>query len=344
MKRSLAITLALAGIALFALMVVRAGPERIWDTLRRVSLSDFLILFLLRLVFWTLRSLNWKAVLERCGGKSGLVHLLGARMAGHAAGYLTPTSRIGGDAFKALMVENVSRRKVIASVVIDKTIELLVTAMLIPVGLALLVLSTPRPPALTGSFLIVTVLMIVLVIWLIRQQRKGLFTRLLTVLSRFRLGVNFHQRHKSKIQETDALMADFYRRHRDRFALVFLGYLVFMALWTCEIYLSLRFLGCAEITFEKAFMIITLGSVAFVLPGVPGSVGIYEMTYLTVFALLGLGPSHAVGLILVRRGLDLLMAAWGMSVILLRGRNAWSRVFPSRARQTANIPSSTGEV
>jgi len=332
LKRGITLALALAGIGLFVFVVVRAGPERIWNTLRRVSLTELMILVLLRLLFWGLRALNWKAVLERCGGTSGLFHLLGARMAGHAVGYITPTSRIGGDAFKALMVKDNPQRNVIASVVIDKTIELAVTALLIPVGLAMLVLSAPRPPAQTGAFLIVTVLLIVLVVWLIHQQKKGFFMRVLDLLNRFKLGRSFRKRYESRIAETDALMSEFYRSHRDRFFLVFVGYLVFMALWTFEIFLSLKFLGCAEITPEKAFLLVILGSVAFVLPGVPGSVGVYEMTYLSLFVLLGLGPSHAVSLILVRRGLDLLMAAWGMGVILLRGHSAWSRIFPGKAK------------
>ncbi|MBN1197614.1 MAG: flippase-like domain-containing protein [Candidatus Aminicenantes bacterium] len=332
MKRVIAFALALSGIGLFVFVVSRAGPDRIWNTLRRVSLSEILILVLLRLVFWSLRALNWKGVLERCGGKSGLLHLLGARMAGHAVGYITPTSRIGGDAFKALMVKNNPQRNVIASVVIDKTIELAVTALLIPVGLAMLILSAPHPPAQTGAFLFATTLLVILVLWLIHQQRKGFFMRVLDLLNRFRLGRAFRERHQDKIAETDALMSDFYRSHRDRFFLVFLGYLLFMALWTFEIFLNLKFLGSMEITPEKAFLLVILGSVAFVLPGVPGSVGVYEMTYLSLFVLLGLGPSHAVSLILVRRGLDLLMAAWGMGVILLRGRSAWSRLFPGKQR------------
>jgi len=330
MKRGATVVLSLAGIALFAYVVVRAGPERIWETLRRISFPEFLVLILLRILFWGLRSLNWKAVLERCGGTSGLPHLLGARMAGHAMGYITPTSRIGGDAFKALMVEKIPQRKVIASVVIDKTIELLVTAVLIPVGLALLVISAPLPPAQTATFLGMTALIIGLVAWLIHQQRHGFFMRLLNLLNRFRLGRAFRRRHESKIAETDALMSSFYIHHRDRFALVFFGYMVFIALWTAEIYLTLHFLGCSAITMEKSFLLIILGSVAFILPGIPGSVGIYEMTYLSLFALLGMGPSHAVGLILVRRALDLLMAGWGMAVILARGRYAWRRLFPSK--------------
>ena len=331
MKRSLTILLALAGIALFVYVVWRAGPERIWDTLQKISPLEFLILILLRFLFWGLRALNWQAVLTRCGDRAGFLHLLNARMAGHALGYLTPTSRIGGDAFKALMVEKVPQRRVIASVIIDKTIELLATALLIPVGLGILVWSAALPRTQTLTYLGATILMLSLVIWLIYQQKQGFFTRLLNLLNRFRLGREFRRRHESKIAETDTLMSYFYSRHRDRFALVFAGYLVFIGLWAVEIYVSLRFLGCADVTLEKSFLIIILGSVAFILPGVPGSVGIYEMTYLSIFALLGMGASQAIGLILVRRALDILMAAWGLAVILRRGRGAWRRIFPGRA-------------
>ena len=39
MKRGIVFALALAGVGLFAFVVVKAGPERIWTTLKRVSLT-----------------------------------------------------------------------------------------------------------------------------------------------------------------------------------------------------------------------------------------------------------------------------------------------------------------
>ena len=330
-KRGVIILMALAGVALFIYVVFHAGPERIWNTLKRMSLLEFLFLILLRLLFWGLRSLNWHGVLSRLDGKSRLTHLLGARMAGHAMGYMTPTSRIGGDAFKALMVNEIPQRKVIASVVIDKTIELLATALMIPVAVGMIIVALPLSLGRTILFLLAPILILALIILLIQQQKRGLFTRLLNLMSRLKLKISFLERHREKIAETDANMAEFYSKHRDRFALVFLGYLVFIALWTVEIYITLRFLGCSEITPGKSFLIVIIGSVSFILPGVPGSVGVYEMTYLSLFALLNLPVNHAVGLILVRRALDLIMAGWGTTIIIARGKSAWRKMFPLKA-------------
>jgi uncharacterized membrane protein YbhN (UPF0104 family) len=63
-------------------------------------------------------------------------------------------------------------------------------------------------------------------------------------------------------------------------------------------------------------LIVTLGSFAYIVPGLPGAVGVYEMTYISIFTLLGIKIDFGVALVLCRRILALLYAGIGLLPML----------------------------
>ncbi len=68
------------------------------------------------------------------------------------------------------------------------------------------------------------------------------------------------------------------------------------------------FIGVTDISFIDSFLITVLGNLAFIFPFIPGSLGIYEATYIGLFALLGMGAGVALTLVLIRRIIALLLA------------------------------------
>ena len=90
-------------------------------------------------------------------------------------------------------------------------------------------------------------------------------------------------------------------------------------LWIFEIFLTLSFLGSLNITLFKSFIIATLGSFAFLVPLLPGSLGVFEITYLGLFELLGINKVTGVGYIIIRRILGLAFAGTGLFPVIRSG-------------------------
>src|SRR5215831_7871338 len=80
--------LTVAGVLLFAWVIVHTGPSAILHQLKalRIALPIVVALSIVRLI---LQSLAWSAALKNEGIEVGLPRLIGTRMASQAMGYLT---------------------------------------------------------------------------------------------------------------------------------------------------------------------------------------------------------------------------------------------------------------
>ncbi len=157
-----------------------------------------------------------------------------------------------------------------------------------------------------------------LLFFLILKQKQGLFTWALDTLKKIKIRIPFFENRRDKILETDAHISDFYSRNTGLFLALFASYFVQAWLWAAEIYLTFIFLGGTHPTFFKCFLIVTLGSFYSFLP-VPGSVGVYELTYVSLFALLRIEMSAGMAVILIRRFVGMAWAGLGL-IPLLRKR------------------------
>lgn len=305
-----------AGFGLFVFLIVRTGPQEILKALGRLTLPEIGILLGLRFVYWAVRTMNWRAVLRYSYGEHvPFFDVFGARIAGYAVSYLTPAGNIGGETVRVFMLDRVRREKSLASVVVDKTVEFL--AGLLTVALAVLFLITefalPRARKLE-LFAAVAVILLIL-IFLVIKQKQGLFAWVLGLLGKLRIKIPFLESRRERILETDAHISDFYAKHPKLFIAVFLSYFGQAWLWAAEIYFTFLFLGGAAPSIFTCFLIVTLGSFYTFLP-VPGSMGVYELTYVSLFALLRIEMSAGMAVILLRRVIGLLWAGVGLLPLL----------------------------
>ena len=313
----------LAGAGLFVYLIVRTGPEEILKALGRLTLPEIAALLTMRLAYWTVRALNWRAVLRySCRERVPFLEILGARISAYAVSYLTPAGNIGGETVRVLMLDRIGRGKCLASVVVDKTVEFL--AGLFTVALAVLFLVTefalPRTQRLELFAAVAAVLLIL--VFLVLKQKRGLFAWLLGLLQQLKIKIPFIESRRERILETDAHISEFYRSHTRLFIALFLSYFGQAWLWAAEIYLTFLFLGIDVPSFLTCFLIVTLGSFYTFLP-VPGSMGVYELTYVSLFALLRIDMTAGMAVILVRRVIGLLWAGIGL-LPLVKARAARS--------------------
>ncbi len=319
MKQRIVQLSALLGIVIFGFIIYKIGPQKIWNDITQISLSNFLILIALRILYWMLRTLNWKVVLDAYEGKTSFLHLFIARMSGHAISQLTPTAQMGSEATRIMMAKCSSKKVCVASVVVDKTIEFMAVVFFTIIGVITIFYRTPLPPKLKTIFVVGVLLATLFVLFLLRKQKKGMLKWILDIFAKLKIRPKFIEKHKDKITETDDRISEFYQDHRGSFLKAFLYYSLLIMLWVAEIHLALIFIGEIDMAFLDSFLITVLGNLAFVFPFIPGSLGVYEATYIGLFAILGRAASLALTLVLIRRTMALLLAGLGLLGMLKPG-------------------------
>ena len=315
-----------AGVGLFVFLIVKTGPKEILRALGRLNLAEIAALMGLRLLYWTIRALNWRALLVSAGERVPFREVLGARIAGYAVSYLTPAGNLGGETVRIFCLDSVDRNKALATVVVDKTVEFLAGLSTIALSVVFLITEFALPRRQKIELFAAIAALMLLLFFLILKQKQGLFTWALDTLKKIKIRIPFFENRRDKILETDAHISDFYNRNTGLFLALFASYFVQAWLWAAEIYLTFLFLGGTHPTFFKCFLIVTLGSFYSFLP-VPGSVGVYELTYVSLFALLRIEMSAGMAVILIRRFVGMAWAGLGLIPLVRK-----------RARQSVSGP------
>jgi len=312
MKQKIIRISGLVGILIFAFIIYQIGPAQIWDNIKKISLQNFLVLVGLRILYWVLRTLNWKVIIDAYEGKNSLWNLFIARMCGHSVSQLTPTAQAGSEATRIFMADCSSKKISIASVIIDKTIEFITVIFFIIIGLAVLFTRIALPGNLKIIFIGGTAIFSLFVLFIFLKQKKGLLGWVMDFLAKIKIPLKFLEKHREKIAETDAHIIRFYRDHRGAFLKVFLLYSLLILFWVAEIHLNLVYIGVRDISIVDSFIVTVMGNLAFIFPFIPGSLGLYEATYIGLFVLLGHDADVGLTLVLIRRLIALLLAGTGL--------------------------------
>jgi len=309
-----------AGIALFVYLILKTGPKEILRVLGHLSVPEIAALLGLRFLYWLIRAVNWRALLVSAGERVPFLEVLGARIAGYAVSYLTPAGNLGGETVRIFCLDSVERNKALATVVVDKTIEFLAGVSTIALSVVFLITEFALPRRQKIELFAAIAGLVLLLLFLVLKQKQGLFTWALDTLKKIKIRIPFLENRRDRILETDAHISDFYNRNTGLFLGLFGSYFAQAWLWAAEIYVTFLFLGNGHPTFFKCFLIVTLGSFYSFLP-VPGSVGVYELTYVSLFALLRIEMSAGMAVILIRRLVGMVWAGIGL-IPLLKKRAA----------------------
>jgi len=312
MKKAIIRVSALIGLLVFAFIVYKIGPQQILNNIKKITWQSFLILMFMRFLYWMLRTINWKVIFQQYGEDASLLHMFSARMCSHAVSQLTPTAQVGGEAARIYVVDCSSKKISLASVIVDKTVEFLTVTCFIIVAVAVVIIWIPLPGKLKTLFIGFVAAAALFLLFIVSKQKKGLFEWMIDLLGKIKIKLKFLEKNRENIKETDEYISEFYRKHRVAFLKVFLLYSLLILWWVTEIHLTLVFIGATNITFPDSFLITVLGSLAFVFPLVPASLGVYEVTYIALFALLGYGTDIGFTLVLIRRIMALMWAGMGL--------------------------------
>jgi uncharacterized protein (TIRG00374 family) len=301
------------GLFLFAFLIYKIGPERILSNIRTLSVKNFLFLFFLRFGYWLLRTFGWKVVSDSYGDKISFLRLFSSRISGYAISYMTPSAHIGGEAIRTMYLKTSNRRKALASVIVDKTIEIITAIFLAIAGFVIAIVKIPMPKELKVTFMAIALATTSFMIFILFKQKKGFFAWFFRALGKIKIRPRFVDKYYDRLNETDTYISDFYAIHKVPFLVAFAIHSFSIFFWALEIWMTLRFLGVTGISFLESFLIVSLGTFAFIIPAIPASLGTYDVTFLALFALFGIKTGAGMTAILIRRIIALGWAGAGLA-------------------------------
>lgn len=257
---------------------------------------------------------RWWIILGGFAGRQRLLHVSAYRLAAFAISYFTPGPQFGGEPLQAYLVwrrDGLDPASAIASVILDKAIELMVNFSALIVGIIVLLQLPLKLPAAVPVLLAPLLLLGLPLIYLVVVARGG--TPLSRVAARFSLGIpgRFELADLTGVLDRAEGQAGRYwagRKRRLMGALTWsvISWLILMF----EYALLANFLGF-EFHIGEILAILTAARLAFLLP-FPGGLGALELGQAVAVSSLGYPAEAGVALALVIRARDVLFGLFGL--------------------------------
>lgn len=302
--RLLRLALPALGLLLLGYLVGTLGLRGILQNLAVLRWS-FPLVLVLAFSWHITNSIAWSFAFPPGAFRPRLRSLFMSKLAGEAVNQLTPLANLGGEPLKAYLLKAQSpTSRGLASVVINKTGQVITGLGFTALGLVLVILHWDLPQAIplpvqVGLGTLVTIA--ALLLWLIYRTQRRMFSSLLGVFRRLGLRFDFIENRVAKAVRIDANISRFYREHKARFALVMGFHAAGWMLGACETYVILRTLGDG-IDFGIAFLITSLtviiNSLFFFMPS---NIGVLEGGQVFLFITLGLDPAMGLSLGIAKR-------------------------------------------
>ncbi len=314
--------LLLLGLGLLAVLVWQVGSEDLQRRLSHLGWRAPLLLWPFALIA-AIDGWAWSFTLPRDGQpRPGLAALTMIRLAGESVNNLTPTAYLGGEPVKAMLLvdRGLAADAGTVSVVVAKTALTVGQVVFILLGILLAlerfelvrvgVLLFAVPCALGAAF----------VGFLVRQQQRDLFSRLVQLAGRLGLRGPRVERAAALAPRVDGELRDFYAHRAGDFAastgLHFVGWLA----GTLEVKVFSDLLGY-PLAWRDSFLIESLSQpLAAGAALVPGALGIREAGGIAIFRVLGLDESAGLALWLLRRVREAFYSAIGLVYLVVRRR------------------------
>lgn len=292
------------GLLFLGYLIGKLGPEVIWRNFAVLKWS-FPLILLLACSWHITNTIAWSFAFPPGAFRPRLRSLFMAKLAGEAVNQLTPLANIGGEPLKAYLLKNESpASRGLASVVINKTAQVITGLFFTAVGLSLVILYWTLPQAipLPIQLGLATLLVIgALLVWFLWRKQQHLFSSLLGLLSRLGVRTDLLERRMTKAVRIDQSISQFYKSHKARFFLVMFFHSLGWLLGAFETFVILRALG-TQIDFSVAFLItaltVIINSLFFFMPS---NIGVLEGGQVFLLTTLGLSPALGLSLGIIKR-------------------------------------------
>jgi uncharacterized protein (TIRG00374 family) len=294
--------------------------HEMWLVLRQLTPLQIWALGVANSVLLFLFSARWWLILRAMGHRIPYFTLAGYRLAGFGISYFTPGPQFGGEPLQVYLVERdhcVPRATAIASVSLDKVLEMLVNFMFLAGGIAL-TLQGKIFPGTAGSHALGSVLVLLapligllVAVWAGRHPVSALWRLVIRFLPYRQLKntaytENFYQIIKTSEDRT----AHFCRTQPASMGLALFVSGVVWAGIMGEFWLASTFLGL-NLGLAPVIGMLTAARLAFLLP-LPAGLGALEASQVFVLTAMGLNPTLGLSLTLLIRVRDITLGVLGL--------------------------------
>ncbi|QBY53155.1 flippase-like domain-containing protein [Cupriavidus oxalaticus] len=301
------------GAALFVALIAFTGFGSVASTLMSAGWLSLLVV-MFHLLPLALDAGAIFVLFDRHASHRAMRDALFARWVGESVNSLLPAGQLGGP---VLMVRHLAQRgarmrDAAAAITVSTTMQAIAQLVFAVLGLVLFGASTASEAGedVRLPVIAVTALLALCLFGFYVAQRRGLFGRVLRLLSKLR-GKRDWAALTMRADAVDAAVRRIYRapgKVAATFALSLAGWLV----GTGEVWLALRFLG-HPVSWLDALLLESAGQAirgaAF---AIPGSLGVQEAGYLLLAPLVGLPADAALALSLIKRAREIVLGAPGL--------------------------------
>lgn len=297
-------------------------PAEVWATINKLSLGQIAILACLNACILLLMSARWWLIVRRQGLTVPFLSLFRYRLFAFGISYFTPGPQFGGEPAQVYLLKHrhaVPTASALASVSLDKILELLANLAFLLLGLAAILnegVFGNLAPWHVRAPLVVSFLVLCgysLALWL----GKSPITRLLEKATKGRMGL---QKIRQAMASAEGQISLF---SREQPATVILASMVSLLVWVVmilEYWYVLGMLGL-NVNLFQAVAALTAAMVAFLAP-LPAGLGALEASQVLAMGALGLPPAAGIGASLLIRLRDVITGGLGLILGGLLSRQA----------------------
>lgn len=303
----------LAVMSALLLFALRDVPlDSILAVIGRLTLAQVGLLLLVNALVILSMTLRWWLVARAERPRLPFLPFVASRLAVFAVSYFTPGPQVGGEPLQVMHLRRELGQpmaRALATVIMDKLLELLGNFLFIAFGLAAFLrlnrLTGTALPAWVWGPAVLLLFLPVLHIFLLRRGLRPaswLLQRTFPRLQRSRL--------MRLLSVSEYLAGSFTRRRPAYFAAALGASMLAWAGMAAEYLLILGFLGL-HLPLEEALFGLTASLLAFLLP-LPGGLGALEASQVAALGALGYPAVMAVSVTLIMRARDLLNGGLGL--------------------------------
>jgi len=287
----------------------------IWATLQNLSLGSILLLLAVNVIIVASFSGRWWLILRAQGQQRSYWSLAGYRLAGFGITYFTPGPQLGGEPLQVYLLnhrEHVPLPTAVASVTLDKLLELLSNFTFLLIGVATILASGFLGEESNYLFLLLPVGLLLLpagyllALWTGRQPVTKLIGRLSVRFS----GLQRQVRWPAALQAAEEETERFFQGHPGTILAALIVSFLIWVLLVLEFWLALRFLGL-HLSLPEVITLLTAARLAFLLP-IPAGIGALESGQMLAMGLIGASPVIGISLSLLIRVRDAALGGLGL--------------------------------
>ncbi|NDJ34169.1 MAG: flippase-like domain-containing protein [Chloroflexi bacterium] len=268
------------------------------------------------LVLATFSARWWIVLLAQGTARVSFVEVSAYRLVSFAVSFFTPGPQFGGEPLQVYFLNrshDVPTGPALASVALEKTIELTINGLMMAAG-AILVVRSELLPELGQTGVVLTLLLMVLPLGLLVLFWSGYrpFTPLIGLLPEsIRQAAVFEQAAAAVLNAEDEIIA-FCQQRRGALILASLVTIASWVLFVVEYGFALSLFGL-RLPLGQVVALVVAARLAFLVPA-PGGLGAVEASQVFVMQALGYDPAIGLSLSLLIRVRDLLFGLAGLAL------------------------------